>query len=125
MRLSFTLRGNPQKPMDSLFNPSQEREGEVSIHLRSKIDPTCYACSFVDFPESPTFEKGGAYPGGAESDSPDFCGHCEQPVGNPLTSEGESLVREWVADLPFRLDPTGTLAARMEELKSEYSYLFS
>ena len=49
------------------------------------------------------FQARLADPCGAEHDSPDFCATCEDPIGNPLTDEGVEYVREWLADLPFRL----------------------
>jgi hypothetical protein len=108
----------------------------VTIYLRSVLEEngdtvdlswycsrTCYVQSLEAEPPSDQLEEGGAYPCGAEADSPDFCATCGEPVGNPITPEGESRVREWLQDLPFRLDPTGTLAARADSLRRTYSYL--
>lgn len=81
----------------------------------------CYSQSLRDDPPTVTFEEGGAYPCGAEHDTPDFCAVCGTPVGNPLTDEGYADVREWLADLPFRLDPTGTLADRAADLRRTYA----
>ncbi len=81
----------------------------------------CYSQSLRDDPPTVEYEEGGSYSCGAEHDSPDFCAFCESPVGNSLTDEGYSTVREWIADVPFRLDPTGTLTARMDELKRVYT----
>jgi hypothetical protein len=71
-------------------------------------------------------EIGGAYPCGAESDSPDYCATCEAPIGNPLTSEGEQYVREYVCDV-LSTDPEDESTehiARAGELAREYAYLF-
>jgi hypothetical protein len=98
----------------------------VTIHLRTITDDSgdavdnvwyccdsCYSVSFRSDPESATFERGGAYPCGSESDSPDACGTCGLPVGNPLTSEGEAYTRELIG--------SGTSFGR--KLAQEYSYL--
>jgi len=99
-----------------------DSNGDV-VDLHWYCSETCYAASFDETgrrERGGLWETGGAYPGGAESDSPDFCATCERPVGNPLTDDGIATVREWQRDLPFRLDPTGTLAARMAELRQVY-----
>lgn len=82
----------------------------MSIHLRVITDESgdtidyawycsrpCWLESLADEPISETFEEGGAYPCGAESDSPDFCAHCGDPVGNPLTDDGVNYTRELIA----------------------------
>jgi hypothetical protein len=105
----------------------------LTIHLRSINDSrgdvtdyhwfcsrSCYLDDLAEHEPTETYEEGGAYPCGAEHDSPDFCTRCGDPVGNPLTDEGVSLVREWLRDLPFRLDPTGTNTARAEALRATY-----
>lgn len=104
----------------------------MGIYLRTETDShgdavgyrwycsqSCYTDSFLGGPID-GLEDGGAYPCGAEHDSPDFCAICEAPVGNPLTDEGYSLIREWLQDLPFRLDPTGSLTRRAADLRRMY-----
>lgn len=101
------------------------------IHLRAVVDgggdavdyqwycgQWCYADSLVSCPVSDSVELGGAWPGGAEHDGPDFCATCGDAIGNPLTSEGVERVREWLLDVPFR--PTGTLATRADALRKAY-----
>ena len=67
---------------------------------------SCYLASLAEIPAAEPgrddrvrdgLEEGGAYPCGAESDSPDFCAQCETPVGNPLTDEGAAYTGELVA----------------------------
>jgi hypothetical protein len=79
------------------------------------------------------FEEGGAYPCGAEHDSPDFCVTCGAAVGNPLTPEGEEYVREFVEEVenPNRLScavyyPYNNANARnnARRLRETYPYLF-
>ena len=104
------------------------------IHLREVCDSNgdvvedlwycsafCHSASLVSRPPVlGAIESGGAYPCGAESDSPDFCAECGAPIGNPLTFEGIARVSEWLQDAPFRLDPTGTLRERMTALERMY-----
>jgi len=89
------------------------------IHLRTETDscgdavdyqwfccPWCYLESLAEIPAPEPgpddrvrdgLEEGGAYPCGAESDSPDFCARCESPVGNSLTDAGEAYAGELIA----------------------------
>ena len=81
---------------------------------------TCYRDSLTSRPAvGGALETGGAYPCGSESDSPDFCATCGSPVGNPLTSDGMELVRDWIANKSFHV-ATDADAERMERL--EYIY---
>jgi hypothetical protein len=87
----------------------------MSIHLRTITDESgdtvdyawfcsrsCYAFSF----EAPSLEsvdddhidEGGASPCGAESDFPDFCATCSNPIRNPLTTEGRRYAQDLIAD---------------------------
>lgn len=85
----------------------------MTIHLRSVTEDNgdvvdhawycsqfCYAESIADDPPSDHFEQGGAYPCGAESDSPAACAGCGEPVGNPITGEGIETIREWLESEP-------------------------
>lgn len=114
----------------------------MTIHLRTVMDQRgdaieycwycsqgCYSQSLEAEPASDTFERGGAYPCGEESDSPDYCEMCSDPVGNPLTADGEAYVREYVFDVlgtgstPWHYDNKES-RMRAEALRAEYSYLF-
>ena len=88
-----------------------ERVTMMGIHLRSICDASgdvveyawycstgCYQEGLASDPPSPSFEEGGAYPCGAEHDSPDQCAWCGEPVGNPLTDAGVLYLRELLAD---------------------------
>src|SRR4051812_37891864 len=109
-------------------------ESGDTIDLAWYCSQTCYADSLREDPPSDTFEEGGAYPCGSEHDSPDYCATCGDPVGNPLTDDGASYVREYVSDV-LAPNPLGqgscypfaneTAKQRAEALKAEYSYLFT
>lgn len=42
------------------------------------------------------------WPGGIEHDIPDYCETCGEPVGNPLTEDGEQYTRDIAHDLFWR-----------------------
>lgn len=97
----------------------------MTIHLREATDGrgdlvelywycsrACYQDSFAR-PYSVQLTTGGAYPCGEESDSPDFCAQCGEPVGNPLTTDGLEYLRELIA----RAD-----TEHAEALASEYRW---
>ena len=132
----------------------------MRIHLRTITDNqgdaieyawycsrSCYLTSLEREPVSETFEEGGAYPCGSEHDYPDYCATCGDPIGNPLTAEGEAYVREYVSGVleplreawqALRIDGSTrltfpayvdcTLAPetlnRVRALEAEYSYLW-
>ncbi len=115
------------------------------IHLRTVTDERgdaienlwfcsniCYNDSFSKYPITEAdendrvisgVEKGGAYPCGSEHDLPDYCATCSKPIGNPLTSEGEKYVREFVLS-EISKDNPNIPQVLAEQLKAEYSYLF-
>jgi len=83
----------------------------------------CYSDSLRKEPPTETFERGGRYPCGAESDSPDYCATCGAPVGNPLTDEGERYVREYVLDVDGAYRDAESVTRRTA-LKAEYPWIF-
>ena len=71
----------------------------------------------------------GPYPdGGGEADTPTHCGKCDQPLGNPLTSDGWDYVRERLREGTGNLAILGGWAARygipwfptVDALKTEF-----
>lgn len=82
--------------------------GDVSDYLWYD-SVVCYTADIIDHPERAELE-GGAYPGGAENDTPDYCAHCGDPVGNPLTGEGERFVVDLIRE-------------GNQELRDTYQYL--
>ena len=78
-----------------IYLRSENAENGDVIDLYWYCSYTCYADSIqAGIP----LDEGGAYPCGAESDSPDFCRTCGKPVGNPLTSEGRAYLLELISD---------------------------
>ena len=113
-----------------------EREEKAVIYLRTETDKFgnavdyhwycsswCYRESLDKIPMTEPgpddrvldgLEEGGAYPCGAEHDSPDYCAQCETPVGNPLTEEGVTYMREFLT--VYRGFP-------WDDLRAAYPYL--
>lgn len=110
-----------------------EDNGDISDYLWY-CSQTCYSDSFAKFTaDNANVEKGGAYPCGAEHDSPDYCATCGEPVGNPITDVGEAYVIEYVSDTLLSGADVSTLGMpddmieqthRAYALFNEYGYLF-
>lgn len=87
----------------------------------------CYNDHVGQNPSTRNLELGGAYPLGAEHDSPDYCATCSEPVGNPLTTDGEIYVCEYVARVDAESHgPSADLEGieRAVRLRAEYPYLW-
>lgn len=73
----------------------------MNIYMRTALDSNgdaseyywycSYRC-YMDDSEAATApnveDDGGEWPGGSESDTPDVCAQCGDPIGNPLTDYG-------------------------------------
>jgi hypothetical protein len=68
--------------------------------------------------DSDDYPKGPYSDGGGEADTPQHCGHCGAFLGNPLTPDGDSYVRENAK--PYEVpDSSWETVARLAELDGE------
>jgi hypothetical protein len=79
---------------------------------------------FDDYPENSDIWPQGPYSdGGGESDCPEHCDHCGLFLENPLTSDGEAYVKEFVAS--HQLGKTANPLPCAREWRERYAYLFT
>lgn len=77
--------------------------------------------------QTPTNEDSDLWPqgpyenGGGEADCPQHCDHCQEFLENPLTTDGESYVREEVART--RAENNGEDSSVTAEWAAFYDYL--